>query len=193
MTKKIYLHWLVYMLIPHVVTIRQQLSDPILKGLLLIDSHNSHDNDIATTLCTQYLIDVLVFLAHSFATSQSLDLEVNSVFKSILNTHWKVKKDKSLEEKRVRLLSMSVMCLASALTSLWILEEFSNRHFFFQLGALLNSKLVIDLLTHIDLSLLKKKKCEHGNSKRLLTEEEPVSTVYLFVVSLRVYYLLPIP
>jgi hypothetical protein len=51
MTKEIYLHWLVYVLIPHVITICQQLGDPTLRGLLLIDGHNSHDNDIAVVLC----------------------------------------------------------------------------------------------------------------------------------------------
>jgi hypothetical protein len=135
---------------------------------------------------------VLVFLAHSSATSQSFDLGVNGAFKSILNTHWKVKKDKSLEEKRVRLLSINMMCLASALTLLWILKGFSKTGIFpFSLEALLNSELVIDPLTHIDPPLPKKKKCEHGISRRLL-----IGTCYLqivvdcFIASLVCFYAL---
>jgi hypothetical protein len=138
---------------------------------------------------------MLVFLAHFSTTSQPLDLGVNGAFKSILNTHWKVKEGESLEKKRARLLFVSVMCLASALTPLWILEGFSKTSIFpFSLEALLNSELVIDPLTHIDPSpFKKKKKCGHGISERLLTGGELVPTVYLSVVSPGVHHLLPVP
>ena len=100
--------------------------DLTLRALLLVDDHNSRDQLFCTALCAQNLVDIVAFLAHSFATSKPLNLGVNGAFKKLLEAKYKLSTDKDTEIQRAKLLSMSAMCLSSVQTPLYITEEFSR-------------------------------------------------------------------
>ena len=140
MSKKGYEKWLIHIFLPAVWTRHYVYSDLILRALLLVDSHNSRNQLFCTALCAQNLVDIVAFLAHSSTTSQPLDLRVNSAFKKLLETKYKLSTDKDTEIQRAKLLSMSIMCLSSAQTSLYITEGFSRAGIWlFSKEALLNS------------------------------------------------------
>jgi DDE superfamily endonuclease len=179
---EIYQQWLINIFIPHVRQQRAHLQDPSLRALLIVDGHSSHANDISTALCTQENIDVIVFPAHSSATLQPLDLGVNGAFKAILARHFKVKDNESVDERRARLLAVSVQCLQSALTPLYICEGFSKTGIFpFSREAPLNSELVIDPVDQIDQPRPAKRTRGPRISNQILTYGRPLPTVYLSV------------
>jgi DDE superfamily endonuclease len=180
---KIYQEWLLQVFIPHVLQQREFLGDPSLRALLIIDGHSSRDDSVSTALCAQHGIDVIVLPAHSSSILQPLDLGVNGAFKTILSTHFKLQKDEDREAKRARLLAVSVMCLQSALTPLYICDGFSKTGIFpFSKEAPLKSELVIDPTDQLDLSRPSKKRRGPGISNRILTDGQPLPTVYLTVI-----------
>jgi hypothetical protein len=192
MTKEGYLNWLQHIFIPGVNNKCLLLNNLSLRALLLIDRHSSRDNPIATALCAQNNIDVFCFLAHSSATCQPLDLGVNGAFKSLLATHWKIIDGENTEDRRARLLSVSALCLTSAMTPLYIGAGFSKTGIFpFSEAAPLNSELVVDPLSCLAPPVPKKRKRGHGISGKLLTNGEPLPTVYLTVVPPGVFHLPP--
>lgn len=194
MTKEGYKNWLIHVFIPGVWAKRQAMGDLTLRALLFIDGHSSRDNDETTALCAQNLIDVVCFLSHSSATCQPLDLGVNGAFKAILSTHYKIREGEDAEERRARLLSVSTMCLASAMTPLYILEGFSKTGIFpFSVEAPLSSELVVDPIEKIDPLPPKKRKRGHGISGKFLTDGKPLPTVYLCTAPPGIPPLPPVP